>query len=69
MNSKLKIVLKEQPIFQQPKFEPSNCPSCKRKSWLEFDNAYYFQNCEFFINEQKHQIDKKSSSTRSLFFN
>ena len=26
---------------------------------MEFDKYYYCQNCEFIINKQKHQIDKK----------
>ena len=25
-----------QPIIQQPKFKPPNCPTCKQKKWLEF---------------------------------
>ena len=36
-----------------------NCPSCKRHNWLEFDEGYYCNNCEYIINKQKHQIDKK----------
>ena len=36
-----------------------NCPSCKQKYWLEFDKGYYCTNCEYIINKQKHQIDKK----------
>ena len=49
----------KQPIKQQP-----NCPSCKRNNWLEIDKGYYCKNCEYIINKQKHQIDKKSSQTR-----
>ena len=49
----------KQPIQQQPKFKTPNCPSCKRNNWLEFDKDYYGQNCEYIINIQKHQIDKK----------
>ena len=49
----------KQPIIQQQKFKPSDCPSCKRNNWLEFDKGYYCQNCEYIINKQKHQIDKK----------
>ena len=52
---------KKQPIIQQPKFKPPNCPSCKRKNWLAVDKGYCCQNCQYFINKQKHQIDKKSS--------
>ena len=48
---------KKQPIQQQPNLP--NCPSCKRNNWLEFDKGYYCQNCEYIINKQKHQIDKK----------
>ena len=36
----------KQPIIQQEKFKPPNCPSCKRNNWLEFDKGYYCQNCE-----------------------
>ena len=46
----------KQPIIQQQKFKPPNCPSCKQKNWLEFDKGYYCKNCEYIIN--KHQIDK-----------
>ena len=45
----------KQPIIQQL----PNCPSCKQNNWLEFDKGYYCQNCEYIINKQKHQIDKK----------
>ena len=48
----------KQPIIQQQKFKPPNCPSCKQNTWLEFDKGYYCQNCEYIINKQKHQIDK-----------
>ena len=48
----------KQPIFQQ-KFKPKNCPSCKQNNWLEFDEGYYCKNCEYIINKQNHQIDKK----------
>ena len=44
-------------IHQQSKLP--NCPSCKRNNWLDFDKGYYCKNCEFIINKQKHQIDKK----------
>ena len=49
----------KQPIIQQQKFKPPNCPSCKQNTWLEFDKGYYCTNCEYIINKQKHQIDKK----------
>ena len=48
----------KQPIDQQQKFKPPNCPSCKRNNWIEFDKGYYCKNCEYIINKQKHQIDK-----------
>ena len=47
----------KQPFFQQPKLP--NCPSCEGNNWLEFDKGFYCQNCEYIINKQKHQIDKK----------
>ena len=31
----------------------------KRSNWLEFDKGYYCHNCEYLINKQKHQVDKK----------
>ena len=49
----------KQPIQQQPKFILPNCPNCKRNNWLEFDKGYFCRNCEYIINKQKHQIDKK----------
>ena len=49
----------KQPIVQQQKFKPPNCPSCKQNNWLEFDKGYYCTNCEYIINKQRHQIDKK----------
>ena len=36
-----------------------NCPTCKQNNWLEIDKGYYCTNCEYIINKQKHQIDKK----------
>ena len=49
----------KQPIIQQQKFKPPNCPSCKQNTWLEFDKGYYCTNCENIINKQKHQINKQ----------
>ena len=49
----------KQPIQQQQKFKPPNCPSSKQNIWLEFDKGYYCTNCEYIINKQTHQIDKK----------
>ena len=48
----------KQPIIQQQKFKPPNCPSCKQNNWLEIDKGYYCTSCEYIINKQKHQIDK-----------
>ena len=46
---------------KQPIIQPQlpSCPSCQRNIWLEFDKGYYCANCEYIINKQKHQIDKK----------
>ena len=54
----VKIMLKKnkQPIIQQ---QLPNCPTCKQNNWLEFDKGYYCKNCEYIINKQRHQIDKK----------
>ena len=49
----------KQSITKQPKFILPNCPSCKRNNWLELDKGYYCKNCEYIINKQKHQINKK----------
>ena len=49
----------KQPIKQQPKITPPNCPTCKQKNWLEIDKRYHCKNCENIINKQKHQIDEK----------
>ena len=65
----------KQPIKQQPKFKPSDCPNCKRNNWLEFDKGYYCRNCEYIIIKQNHQIDEKvrrqdhNFSTRLIYAN
>ena len=65
----------KQTSIQQQKFKPPNCPSCKQITWLQFDRVYYCTNCEYIINKQKHQIDKKflrqdrDSSTRLNYAN
>ena len=51
----------KQTIIQHQTFKPPNCPNCKQNNWLEFDKGYYYRNCEYIINKQKHQIDKKSA--------
>ena len=35
------------------------CPSCKKRKWIEIDEGYYCENCEYTGIEKKHQIDKK----------
>ena len=30
----------KQPLIQQPKIKPPNCPSCKQYVWLELDEGY-----------------------------
>ena len=50
---------KKQPIIQHPKFNLPICRSCKTNNWLKFHGGYFRQNCEYDINKQKHQIDKK----------
>ena len=60
-NDDNQLVVKTYPKNKQRKFDLPNCPSCKQNSWLEFDRGYYCNNCEYIINKQKHQIDKKSS--------
>ena len=65
----------KQPIIQQQKLKPPNCPSCKRNNWIEFDKGYYCTNCEYIINKQKHEINKnilrqdKDFSTRLNYAN
>ena len=57
----------KQPIIQQQKFKPPNCPSCKQKARLQFDKGYYCTNCEYIITKQKHQIDKKFLDKIEIF--
>ena len=49
----------KQPIIQQRKFDLPICSSCKQNNCLEFDKGYYCKSCEYIINKQKHEIDKK----------
>ena len=55
------LVVKNYPKNKQPNIQKQlpNCPSCKQNTWLEFDKGYYCTNCEYIINKQKHEIDKK----------
>ena len=46
-------------VKNYPKNKPPNCPPCKQNTWLEFDKGYYCTNCQYIINKQKHEIDKK----------
>ena len=60
-NDNDQLIVKNHPKNKQPNIQQQlpNCPSCKRNIWLEFDKGYYCRNCEYIINKQKHQIDKK----------
>ena len=60
-NDNDELIVKNYPKNKQSFIQKQlpNCPSCKRNNWLEFDKGYYCQNCEYIINKQKHQIDKK----------
>ena len=49
----------KQPNFQKLNFKPPNCPTCKQNNWLKFDKGFYCTDCEYIINKQRHQIDKK----------
>ena len=49
----------KQPIIQQRKSNLPSCPSCWRHNWLKFDKGFYCKNCEYIINKQRHQINKK----------
>ena len=59
-NDNDELIVKNYPRNKQPILEQQlpNCPSCKRNNWLDFDKGYYCRNCEYIINQQKHQIDK-----------
>ena len=50
---------KKKQLIQKRKYKPRNCPTCKKNIWLEFDKTYHCRICEYIINKQKHQIDKK----------
>ena len=49
----------KQAISQQRKINSPSCPICRRNNRLEFDKGYYCEIFEYFINKQRHQIDKK----------
>ena len=50
---------KKQPIKQQTKSKPPNCPSYKQNNLLKFDKGYYCENCENIINKQRIRLMKK----------
>ena len=60
-NDNNELVVKNYPKNKQPIIQKQlpNCPSCKQNTLLEFDKGYSCTNCEYIINKQKHQIDKK----------
>ena len=60
---------KKQSSQQQLTFKPTVCPSCKQIIWLDFDKGFYCQNCEYIMNKQKHQIDKKVCRQNHYFSN
>ena len=51
----------KQPIIQQLKFRPPNCPSCKQNTWLEFDKRYYCRNCEYSVNKQNFSNSRRNN--------
>ena len=57
------LIVKNYPKNKQPILQKQlpNCPSCDRNKWLKFDKGYYCKNCEYIVNKQKHQSDKKNS--------
>ena len=59
-NDNDQLVVKNYPKNKQPIIQKqlTNCPTCKQNTWLEFDKGYC-TNCEYKINKQRHQIDKK----------
>ena len=50
--------IKQTIIEQRKSFLPS-CPNCKRNNWLELNKGLYCKKCEYIINKQKHQIERK----------
>ena len=53
----------KQPNIQQL----SNCPSCKRNNWLEFDKGYFCKNCEYIINKQNIKLIRKFLDKKEFF--
>ena len=60
-NDNNQLVVKNYPRNNQPIIQKQlpNCPSCKQNTWIEFDKGFYCTTCEYIINKQKHQMDKK----------
>ena len=62
-NDNIQLVVKNYPKNKNKQLKIQkqlpNCPTFKQKNWLEFDKSFYCTNCEYIINKQKHQIDKK----------
>ena len=34
-------------------------PSCKQRTWVDFDIKYQCRKCQYINNEQKHQINSR----------
>ena len=60
-NDNDQLVVKKYPKNKQSIIQKQlpTCPYCNQTNWLEFDKGYYCRNCEYIINKQKHQTDKK----------
>ena len=60
-NDNNQLIVKNYPKNKQPIIQKQlpNCPTCKQNNWLEFDKGYDCKICEYMINKQRHQIDKK----------
>ena len=35
------------------------CPSCKQRSWTEFDRGSCCQNCQYIVDRGEHKFDYK----------
>ena len=60
-NDNNELMVKNYPKNKQPIIQKQlpNCPTCKQNKWIDINKCYYCRNCEFIMNNQKHQIDKK----------
>ena len=58
---------KKQTKDRQTKFNPSDCPNCKRNIWIDFIEGWFRWIGQFIIDKQKPQIDKKILHKRALF--